>query len=295
MKAIFLKGKYNYLGDTLSRQLHSGLIKDTNPPSAVNDIIINIRNLFKQEVLTLSPENLSNFLLQNDESESFDMLRGQRVFSMKDEYLQFQKHPFTNPTEMELLFCLSQIARYDLRFLSLSTLQDYLVSLEKTRIPKGLLQDFIKFSKSKVSAEMLAKLFPMTKSNINSFLERSKLNNDIEQASQVCIDRINQIQSQYNVKVNNNNEWIYKNKTKNLETPTEAANIEKHVPISDLENFITSNSCQNCNNQQPLSNCSFKTETNCNIIEAISSLLQNFGVGHCADTPVIIIYVHINV
>ena len=88
---------------------------------------------------------------------------------------------------------MSQIARYDLRFLSLSTLQDYLVSLEKARIPKGLLQDFIKFSKSKVSAEMLAKLFPMTKSNINSFLERSKLNNDIEQASQVCIDRINQI------------------------------------------------------------------------------------------------------
>ena len=28
---------------------------------------------------------------------------------------------------------------------------------------------------------------------------------------------------------------------------------------------------------------------------AISSLLQNFGVGHCADTPVIIIHVHINV
>ena len=25
------------------------------------------------------------------------------------------------------------------------------------------------------------------------------------------------------------------------------------------------------------------------------SLLQNFGVGHCADTPVIIIHVHINV
>ena len=85
VKVIFLKGKYNYLGDTLSRQLHSGLIKDTNPPpSAVNDIIINIRNLFKQEVLTLSPENLSNFLLQDDDSESFDMLKGQRIFSMKD-------------------------------------------------------------------------------------------------------------------------------------------------------------------------------------------------------------------
>ena len=120
---------------------------------------------------------------------------------------------------------------------------------------------------------MLAKLFPMTKSNINSFLERSKLNNDIEQASQVCIDRINQIQSQYNVKVNNNNEWVYKTRTKNIETPTEAANIEKPVSITELKDFITNNSCPNCNNHQPLNDCSFKTETNCNIIEAIQQLV----------------------
>merc|ERR1712082_196761 len=59
----------------------------------------------------------------------------------------------------------------------------------------------------------------------------------------------------------------------NLETPTEAANIEKHVPISDLESFITSNSCPNCNNQQPLSLVSIKAETNCNIIEAIQQLV----------------------
>ena len=276
IKTIFLKGKYNYLGDTLSRQLHSGLIKDTNPPAAISDIVIDIRKLFDQEVLTLSPEQLSNFLLQDDNSEAFDMLRGQRVFSMKDEYLQFQKHPCTNPTEMELLFCLTQIAKYDLRFLSLSTIQDYLISLNKARIPKGLLQDFIKFSKSKVSSEMLAKLFPMTKCNINSFLERSKLNNDIEQASQVCVDRINQIQSQYNVKINNDNNWIYKNKARNTEIPTEAANIESSASTAQLQDFLFDNSCSNCNEEiinGQHKECLFKTENNGNIVQAIQHLV----------------------
>ena len=40
VKAIFLNGEYNYLEDTLSRYLHKGLIKDTNPHQAINDIVI---------------------------------------------------------------------------------------------------------------------------------------------------------------------------------------------------------------------------------------------------------------
>ena len=105
-----------------------------------------------------------------------DLLRSKRVFTIKKEHLKTCS-PYDTASERQLLFLLTQCSRFDLRHLNLSILKDYLMGLNKTKIGKNVLDEFIKFSMTKISKECLNQLFPMNETQINTFLRECENHN----------------------------------------------------------------------------------------------------------------------
>ena len=54
------------------------------------------------------------------------------------------------------------MADFDVRFMDLTVLQDFLIGLKCTRSPKHLISDFIKSSKTRLASELLERLFPLS-------------------------------------------------------------------------------------------------------------------------------------
>ena len=97
-----------------------------------------------------------------------DLLKTKRIFHIKKDYVR-DSSPFNTASERELLFLLLNSSKFDLKHLNLNALKDYLMSLNKTKISKNVLQDFIKFTLSKVSKECLNQLFPMNQAQKDEF------------------------------------------------------------------------------------------------------------------------------
>ena len=136
----------------MSRRVFQAVLSADSPDVDVSSIAYDIRRLMKQEVVGLSHESLCEFLLSHNSSEMIDLLRQNKVFKIKSEHLKINS-PLNVASERQLLFLLTNSSRFDLRHLNLSILCDYLISLNKAKISKHVLEDFIKYSMRKVSKE----------------------------------------------------------------------------------------------------------------------------------------------
>ena len=140
---VFLAGKWNVLADQLSRSVYKAAISEEQPDKSITELVVDVRKALGQEITHLSPEGFQQYLLEDQGGPMFNLLKKERVFSVKTEHLTQFTHPSSHPAEAEFLFLLSRANNFDLSFLNLKTLQDYLLELSRSRIPKRILEEFV--------------------------------------------------------------------------------------------------------------------------------------------------------
>ena len=207
---VFLNGKFNILSDLLSRQVYKKVIQEGEPDKSVDELVIDIRRIFGKEINHLSPEGFQKYLISDRKGEYFDLLRKERIFVVKSEHLQAFSHPGAPPAESEFLFLLSQVDNFNVKFLNAKILQNYLLELGKSKLPKHVLTDFIKQSKTRLASQVLKKLFPLSNEQINTFLSKCRINNcprtnnDLDK----CEGKTHRVEQMYsNVSLNSDGDW----------------------------------------------------------------------------------------
>ena len=287
LQVTFLRGKYNSMADLISRKIFNAIVSDDIVDPDILSISHDVSQLVNENVVSLSHESLQEYLLNNNSSKYIDLLKTKRIFHIKKEYLR-ESSPYNTASERELLFLLLNSSKFDLQHLNLNILKDYLMSLNKTKISKNVLQDFIKYTMSKVSRECLNQLFPMSKTQINDFLAEAKNNNCPEFLRSDCKDLVHPLQNQIkDLYLTKGHNWSYKNKAKNkdknivVDSPAEdQPSCEVNVAVctsspynkKDIDKFLFSEQCDFCQLAGSNVNCKFKSEHNSNLLSTIQEL-----------------------
>ena len=214
LQVTFLKGRYNSMADLMSRKIFDAIITDDITDPDVLSISHDVTQLLNEEVISLSHESLQKYLLNHNSSEYIDLLKTKRIFHIKKDYVR-DSSPFNTASERELLFLLLNASKFDLKHLNLNVLKDYLMSLNKTKISKNVLQDFIKFTLSKVSKECLNQLFPMNQAQKEEFLTQAQFNNCPNFFKAQCKNLVHPLESKIkNISLTKDHEWTYNNQKK---------------------------------------------------------------------------------
>ena len=206
---VFLAGRYNVLADQLSGSVHKAAINEAAPDPSISELIVDVRTMMQSDISHLIPAAFHQYLLEDQQGELFDLLKKKRVFEIKNEHLRQFTNPSSHPAEAEFLFLLSKANNFDLSFLNLKILQDYLLELGKTRIPSKVLEEFIKHTKTKLSARVAQHLFPMDEQQVQNFVNRCRVNNCPNAHNELgkCMGEIHALQKQYNVELDTQGDW----------------------------------------------------------------------------------------
>ena len=194
-----------------------------------------------------------------------------------------ESSPLNTASERELLFLLMNTSKFDLRYLNLNVLKDYLMSLNKSKISKNFLQDFIKYSMSKVSSETLKQLFPLTESQKNDFLAESKYNNCPEFLKSKCKNLVHPLEKKIkDIELTSDHEWVYSdNKSDATNIKPDNAQLceinSASLSVSpdkkeQLDMFLYTNRCDACTLNNGNINCSFKTPDKINLLKVVKEL-----------------------
>ena len=85
------------------------------------------------------------------------------------------------------------------------------MSLNKTKISKNVLQDFIKFTLSKISKECLNQLFLMNQAQKDEFLDQAQFNNCPNFFKAQCKNLNHPLELKIkNISLTKDHEWTYK-------------------------------------------------------------------------------------
>ena len=181
-----------------------------------------------------------------------------------------------------MLFLILNASKFDLRHLNLNVLKDYLMSLNKTKISKNVLQDFIKYTLSKISKECLNQLFPMNQAQRDEFLAQAQYNNCPNFLKAQCKNLTHPLETKIeNISLTEDHEWIYKDHSvqakndKLLNIPTENQVCEINSATfsnKDINQFLYSEKCYSCQIAESNINCKFKTNNKINLLETLKQL-----------------------
>ena len=146
---------------------------------------------------------------------------------MKTEHLTQFTNPSSHPAEAKFLFLLTRANNFDLSFFNLKTLQDYLLELGRSRIPKRVLEEFVQKTKTKLTANIVQRLFPLSEEQVKSFVERCKVNNCPNSHHELgkCATEVHELQKRYNVQVDESSNWQYQQSKSTAETMSFPANV----------------------------------------------------------------------
>ena len=283
LQICFLKGKYNSMADLMSRSVFDAVIQDNVTDPDILSISCDVSQLIGKEVSSLSHESLQEYLLTDNQSKYIDLLTNKkRIFHIKKSYMR-ESSPLNTASERELLFLLMNTSKFDLRYLNLNILKDYLMTLNKSKISKNVLQDFIKYSMSKVSAETLKQLFPLTESQKNDFLAETQYNNCPEFLRSECNKLVHPLEKKIkDIKLTNDHEWVYsdtKTDVKNLDADNGHLCEANSATLSispdkkeQLNMFLYTNRCNACTLNKGNINCIYKTPDKINLLKIIKEL-----------------------
>ena len=128
----------------------------------------------------------------------------------------------------------------------------------------------MKKTKTKLAANLAQKLFPLTEDQVKSFVDRCRVNNcpNAHHNLGTCAGEVHEIQKQYNVKVNDQGDWQYKQGTQ--ESVEELAFCIDHENIpsvigevavltdedSIMKRLLGNQECPELNDQQECSHIS---------------------------------------
>ena len=287
LQITFLKGKYNSMADLISRTVFDAIIKDNITDSDILSISHDVTQLMDQDVISLNHESLQEYLLNNNSSKYIDLLTNKkRIFHIKKSYLR-ETSPLNTASERELLFLLLNSSNFDLRHLNLNVLKDYLMTLNKTKISKNVLQDFVKYTMSKVSSECLQQLFPMDKAQKDDFLAEAQFNNCPDFLKSQCKNLTHPLETKIkNISLTKDHNWVYSKQPKNTKMDSSIDILEQDqiyevnsATISsssdkkeEINKFLYSSKCEHCKIASSNVNCKFKTAQKMNLLETIKEL-----------------------
>ena len=282
LQVNFIKGRWNIFADIMSRRIFSAVLNDETLDSDILSISHDVRQLLDDEMISLSHQSLNEYLLNHNNGDMIDLLKKKRIFNVKKEHLKVNS-PYDMPNERQLSFLLIQSSKFDLRHLNLSILRDYLLSLNKAKIGKNVLEEFVKFSMTKISKECLNQLYPMNKQQIDGFLDECKnkncpdfLRSDCKNIKHPLEDKIK------NIYLSESHEWKYKNK-KDLNIGNSIdldLNCEANLAVfgnpaynkAEIDSFLYQEKCENCQYEGKNANCQFKSENTLNLLETLKVL-----------------------
>ena len=159
------------------------------------------------------------------------------------------------------------------------------MSLNKTKISKNVLQDFIKYTLSKVSKECLNQLFPMNQAQKDEFLAQAQYNNCPNFLKAQCRNLTHPLENKIkNISLTEDHKWIYKNhpvqakndKLLNIPTENQVCEINSatfsNYNTEDINQFLYSEQCNSCQIAESNINCEFKTNNKMDLLETLKQL-----------------------
>ena len=291
LQVNFIKGRYNCFADIMSRRVFSAILNDDIVDPDILSISQDVRQLLKNDMISMSHQSLNEYLLENNKSKMIDLMTTKRVFNIKKEHLKLSS-PLDIASERQLLFLLSQSSQFDLRHLNLSVLRDYLMGLNKTKVGKHVLEEFIKYSMTKVSKECLNQLYPMDKNQIDRFLKECENHNCPSFVKTNCKNLPHPLETKLkNVYLDPSHNWKYIKQDKTLAIDNTVAENglcnDKLLPIenelceanlaicrnnNDVSDFLFYEKCDNCLTHGSNSKCIYRSIHNVNLVNTLESL-----------------------
>ena len=219
----------------------------------------------------------------------FDLLKKERVFSVKNEHLTLFTNPSSHPAEAEFLFLLTRANNFDLSFFNLKTLQDYLLELERSRIPKRVLEEFVQKTKTKLTANIARKLFPLSEKQVESFVDRCKINNcpNAHRELGKCASEVHELQKTYNVQVDESRNWQYqqsKSKAEPMSFPADV--VGEAIQMTQDHNILRMLGNQYClelNDQNECSHATPESQHTVQLMQVITKLFMDAPQGTIED------------
>ena len=123
------------------------------------------------------------------------------------------------------------MADFDVRYMDSTVIQDFLMGLKYSKIPKYLITDYIRSSKTKLASELWERMFPLFEEQHYKMKDRFH-GGCIDFYSPDCKSLSYPIAQQLSDITHNNNKWMH-------QTEAHISNKQVHINISYLNERST--------------------------------------------------------